>query len=199
MIIFLLIIIAIGVLLISEPGRALLAGLVTIGFWIFIIAIGGIALIAIYYFREYTLPIIGFFAVIILFSIIVTVFREQIIKFEAWRSSMWHTHKIATILLLISGIFVLTCLIYIMTYGASHNSASMTNNSADSVCMTYDSVNDILVGEKNGVKSTTTAEMFKNYLVSTYPEGVANDGRKYSDIPAPEFVQMVISKYPCVK
>ena len=42
----------------------------------------------------------------------------------------------------------------------------------------------------------TTPDGLKGLIVSKYPTAVASDGRKYTDIPAPELANMVAKKFP---
>lgn len=44
--------------------------------------------------------------------------------------------------------------------------------------------------------SGLTPDTFKQRLVNVHPNGVASDGRKYSDIPAAELTQMVVNVHP---
>lgn len=77
MIIFLLIIIAIGVLLISESGRALLGGLIGIGMLLVGLVVGGIVLLLICLFWKDILPAVIFFGLIITLCFIVAMWKES--------------------------------------------------------------------------------------------------------------------------
>lgn len=45
-------------------------------------------------------------------------------------------------------------------------------------------------------KIDKSSQSFKDKLVNKYPDGVASDGRRYSDIPSYELVKMVSNKFP---
>lgn len=42
----------------------------------------------------------------------------------------------------------------------------------------------------------TTPDGFKSLILSKYPNGVASDGRNYTDISAPDLTKMIVNKFP---
>ena len=49
---------------------------------------------------------------------------------------------------------------------------------------------------KNAAMLQTNPDSFKAMIVEKHPEGVASDGRKYSDIPSYELTQKIVEKFP---